>query len=438
MNHKGTLDNTRYNRFNTRFVGTFNVFTWLRMYVSANLVSANSDYKESALASETGALLTAMQKSPQMYPYSYDQDGKLLTAIDDVDELGVSNPRAVMDSYMATNSNYRFLNSFRIEGDITKNLKWNTLLGLNINDVKEQVFMPNIGMVDYLDGEAYNVSQTLNNFLFMLYNDNYLSYTNTFNNIHALDVSGGMRWQTNRFEADWGIARNAAENDQYTTLQSGEVEMRDISGDNGRWNWLSSYVNVSYIFKDRYMLDASTSLDFSSRTGKSAPDAIYLGEQPFGLFYSVGGAWRLSGESFMSGIDILEDLKLKVNYGTSGNDDIGNYSAYPFYILELYREGSGMVPGGYPNRFLSYETVNQISGGLDMSLMENRLMLSAEYYTGKTYNMLTYEGLSSFMGYDIFPSNNGVLERKGYDASIYGRLIQSKAFALDLSLNVGH
>lgn len=438
LNHQGLFDNTKYQRFNTRFVGTFNVFSWLRMYVSANLVSANADYKESALVKETSPLLTSLHKSPQMYPYAYDQNGKLLTTIDEVGELGVSNPRAVMDNYFARNANYRFLTSFRIEGDISKHLKWNSILGLNINDIKEKVFMPNLGMQDYLNGEAYNISQSLNNLLFGLYNDNFLSYSNLFSNIHAVDLSGGVRWQTNRYQADWGVARNSSENDEYTTLQSGEFELRDISGDNGRWNWLSNYLNLSYGFKDRYLLDAAVSMDFSTRTGNNAQGAIFIDERPFGLFYSVGGAWRVSGESFMSGLTAIEDLKLRVNYGTSGNDDIGNYNSYPFYTIELYREASGMVPGGFPNRYLTFESMAQISTGVDLGLYGNRLMLSGNYYQSSSKDLLIYEQLNSFMGYDIFPSNSAALDRKGYEIGLYSRLLRTGDFSVDLSLNISH
>ena len=438
MNHNGIIQNTNYNRFNTRFVGTFNVFNWLRMYVSANLVSSNSKYKESGLGEQTGVLLSALHKTPQMFPYSYDQEGKLLTKIDDVDELGVSNPRAVIDNYFAENSNYRFLTSFRVEGDITQTLKWTSLLGLNINDIKERVFMPNLGMELYLDGEVYNISQSLNNLLFTMYNDNYLTYRNTYNNVHSLTLTGGMRWQTNRYQEDWGVAMNSAENDQYTTLQTGEPELRNITGDNGRWNWLSNYAGVTYSFRDKYLLDAAVSADFSTRVGADADVGFLINDRPFGLFYSIGGGWRVSGESFMAGLSSIEDMKITLNYTTSGNDDIGNYSSYAYYTLKLYRETSGMVPGGFPNRLLTYETIKQLSGGLELSLMENRMLFKGNYYRSTTDDMLIFEQLSSYMGYNIFPSNNASMEKSGFDIGIYARVLESGDFALDLGLNASH
>lgn len=140
----------------------------------------------------------------------------------------------------------------------------------------------------------------------------------------------------------------------------------------------------------------------------------------------------------MDGANAIEDLRLKVNYGTSGNDDIGNYSSYAYYKLKLYRETSGMIPGGFPNSFITFETIKQLSTGISMSLWENRLMLNGNYYTSKTSDMLIYEQLNSYLGYSVFPSNNAALEKIGYDLGLTTRIVQRGDFAFDLGLTVSH
>lgn len=438
LNQNGIVKNTNYNRFNTRFVGTFNIFSWLRMYVSANLMSSNSRYKESALVEETSPLLSALSKSPTLNPYAYDLDGNRLQKLDDIDELGVSNPTAVVNNYSALNSNYRFLTSFRMEGDINKYLKMNVLLGLNINDLKEAVFMPNLGMEYYFNDEAYNVAQALNDLLFTMYNDNYLTYSRLLNDIHFLRITGGVRWQTNDYQEDFGISMNSNENDQYTNIGTGDNKLNNVSGDNTRWNWLSNYYALSYTYRDKYLLDAAVSADFSSRVGTEAEDVLRINDLPFGIFYNVGAAWRLSSESFMSRFAAIEDLKLRVNYGTSGNDDIGNLNAFSYYRLKLYRETSGMVPGGYANDFLKFETVNHLTAGLELKLMENRLQFAGNYFMSTTEDMLIFEQLSSYMGYNIYPSNNASLDKNGYEVSLFSRLLQKNNFSIDLGVNFGH
>lgn len=438
LNQAGIVDNTSFQRFNTRFVGTFNIFNWLRMYVSANLVSTNADYKESALVEETSPIMSALRKSPQLNPYAYDEQGRELEKIDDIEELGISNPLAVVNSFRASNANYRFLTSFKMEGDISPYLRMNVMLGLNINNLNESMFMPNLGMEYYFDNEAYNVSQSLNDNLFTIYNDNYLSFRKRLNNVHFINLIGGVRWQTNEYQEDWGISMNSNENDQYTNIGSGDNILDGVSGDNARWNWLSNYYSASYSYRDRYIADASISADFSSRIGKEATDMIVIGDVPFGLFYNIGVAWRVSNEFFLSGISAIDELKLRVNYGTSGNDDIGNFNALKYYRLKLFRETSGMVPGGYANEYLKHETVSQLSAGLDFGLMENRLWFTADYYNSTTENMLIYEQLSSYMGYNIFPSNGASLEKTGYDININSGILRLNDFNLDLGFNLGH
>lgn len=438
LNQNGVVKNSNYNRFNTRFVGTFNVFGWLRMYVSANLMSSNSSYNSSALQTETSPLLSALHKSPQLNPLAYDDEGKQLEKIDDIEELGVSNPTAVVNSYYAENTNYRFLTSFKMEGDISKSLKLNILFGLNINDLKEGVFMPNLGMEYYYNNEAYNVSESLNDNLFTMYNDNYLSYQKLFKDIHFLRLSVGVRWQTNDYQEDWGLSMNSNENDQYTNIGTGDPNLEDIAGQNSSWNWLSNYYTASYTFRDKYLLDASFAADFSSRVGKEAEDVLWIGDAPFGLFYNVGVAWRISSESFMSGISAIEDLKLRLSYGTSGNDDIGNQNSFSYYKLKLYRETSGMIPGGIANNYLSYESISQLTAGFELRLMENRFQLSGSYYSSSTDNMLIFEQLDAFMGYDIYPSNNGGMDKTGYELSLFSRIVQKNKFSMDLGISAGH
>lgn len=436
LNHDGIIKNTNFDRISTRFVGTFNVFSRLRMYVSANLVSSNATYKESAIGEQTSPILTSLHKSPQMYPFMYDQDGELLGLLDDIDELGVSNPTAVVNNYSASNSNYRFLTSFRVEGDITKRIKWNSLLGININDLRELVYMPNYGMELYYDSEAYNVSQSLNDLLFTMINDNFISYNNSFDGTHRLNLKAGFRWQSNDYQEDMGISMNSNENDQYTNLGTGDNKLRFISGNNAKWTWLSNYIAGSYILKDRYIFDAAVSADFSSRMGKDAFNTISLGGQPFGIFYNIGAAWRVSDESFMSGFNNVADLKLKVNYGTSGNDDIGNTNAYNYYTLKLFRETSGMVPTGFANNNLTYERVSSLSSGLELGVLENRLRLSASYYSSHTENMLIFERLPFYLGYEYSASNNASMSNLGFEVSLESRIIQANDFNLELGLAI--
>jgi TonB-linked SusC/RagA family outer membrane protein len=436
LNYDGVFKNTGFNRFTSRFTGTFNMFEWLRVSLSANLVTSSALVKESALSSETSPIITSLFKTPMQFPYQYDDDGSPLKVLQDVDALGVSNPKAVMDNFEAENSNTRFLTSFKVEGDITSNLKLNSLLALNVNSLRQNAFYPNMGMEYYYNLEVWNSSQTMTNNLFAMFNDNYLNYSGSFNSIHRINIIAGAKWMTNRFEEDIAIAKNLNPNDHFVFLQAGSNILNEIGGDILNWNWFSAYSRLNYSVMDRYLFELNISNDLSSNVGREAPDVFLLNNVPFGAFYSGGFSWRLSEESFLKDIYSLNDLRLNLQYAVTGNDNIGTRNRQDYYRALPYRETSGMVPAGNPNPGLGFEKSNMFSLGGKLGILGNRLSLSIDYHNTEFSDMLIYEKLSSYIGDDFYPSNNASMVNKGYESNVYGRLIRTQSFTIDLGFNI--
>jgi hypothetical protein len=257
-------------------------------------------------------------------PFQYDNEGNELTALAEVDELGTSNPLAIISNYEAKNNNYSFVSTLGLEGTINDYLSLNSNFNLSYNILKEEIFMPNRGMERYYNKEAYNVAKATNNELNTFYNQTYLSFNRTFGSNHHLTSNTGLHIFSNRFELDWGLTKNAHENDQYRALQDGQSNLEEIGGDNRIWNSASLYEYINYAFRDKYLVTGALSFDASSRIGKNADNTFKIGNVPVGMFYSLGAAWRLSNEFLFKNMSWLEDLKLRFTIGTSGNDDIGN------------------------------------------------------------------------------------------------------------------
>ncbi len=430
---KGIIKNTTYNRLNVRFVSDLNVFSWLRVKANSSLINSNSYLLESSLSPQTSAIQTSLSKPPILSPYQYDKEGQQLSLLSDVDELGTSNPLAVVNNFEGINNNYRFISTILGTADISKSLQWNTLIGLNFNTMKESVFRPNIGMEEYFEGEAQNVSQKTNNHLFSIYSDNYINFNKQYNSIHSISASVGLRVHTNTYELDFGEAKNMPSNDQYTSLESGQNDLRRVMGKNAKWNWLSVYNWINYKFKDKYMLNTGISADFSTLTGKEAKTAFHLPNMPFGLFWSVGAGWRISEEAFLSQVKGLENLMLRASYGITGNDDIGVYNSLDYYKTSRYKEVAGFVPGGIPNKKLKYETTNHFNTGFDLGLWGGRTTLSVNYYRKKTTDVLMYKPQRSYLGYEYKPENMGSIKNNGWEISFYQRLIDGKKFEWDIS-----
>lgn len=436
MNSDGIVKTTGYDGYNLRFVSLLNIFTWLKMNASVSLSYNNSNLKESARVYETSPIFSSLAKSPMLNPYQYDNEGQELTALSQPDELGISNPQAIVDNYEATNNNFNFLSTLGFSAEFKKNLVLNSNFGITYNVLKEQIFQPNQGMESYYNKEAINVSKATNNSLNSFYNNTYLKYKRNFGKNHILTSNTGVNILTNKFELDWGLTKNAHESDEYRMLQDGQNNLREIGGANRNWNWLSFYENVTYGFKDKYLASATVTLDGSSRVGDNAANTIKIGDIPFGLFYSLGGAWRISNESFLKNSSKLEELKLRLTYGRTGNDAIGETNATNYYDAVKFRETSGLIPGVVPNDELTYETVSQLNGGIDIALWGNRMRMSADMYKSTIDNMLVYVPVQAYFGFDFRPENGGKMQNTGLDVSTVFRLFDKPNFKWDLQASL--
>jgi len=434
LKNNGIVKNTSYNRVNIRLVGAFDIFSWLKMNVATNLTTSNSFLKESGLSEVTNPILSSLWKSPILNPYEYDDNGNLLAIIDEVDQLGTTNPTAIINLSDAQAKTYRFITSVNLTGEITKNLKFTSLFGINSSNTKEFLFIPNRGFDLLYQGEVFNETKGQNNSLFTVYNDNRIFYSKTFNSAHSLYGAIGFRWQKNQFDRDYGIAKNTA-SDYYTNLNRGTSLLNEIGGNNSAWNWGALYSNLSYSYADKYLLSVTSSQDISSRVGKNAINTIKVGDMPVGVFYSVGGAWRISNEKFFPSIKGIDELKLRTSYGITGNDDLGEVNSFSHYVVSQYRNAPVLIPGNLANDELSFQTKKQFNVGLDFSALGNRFNFSVNYFKNKSENVLIYELQNSYLGYNTFPNNAASFTTKGLEAEAFARIISSSNFSLDLGVN---
>lgn len=431
----GIIKNTGYDGYNLRFVSLLNIFTWLKMNASASLNYSSGQLKESAKVSQTNPILSSLYKSPMLNPYQYDNKGEEMILLAEVDELGVSNPLAVIENYEAENTNFNFTSNLGFIAQINDNLDFHTNFGLNYNILKEKIFMPNKGMELYYNDEAINVSKATNNSLSAFYSNSYLSFDKDFGDEHHFSSITGINILSNKFELDWALTRNAHENDEYRLLQDGTRNLMEIGGANRLWNWLSIYENLFYSYKDKYLAMASLSFDGSSRVGDNASNTLKVGGVPFGVFYSVGAGWRISHESFLKNISVLEELKLRLTYGQTGNDNIGESTATKYYEVVKFRETTGLYPALVPNEELTYEVVSVLNGGIDLSLIGNRITAKFDIYRSVTDNLLVYAPLDAYFGYNFRPENNGKMENKGLELNLFFRLIDRSKFKWDIETN---
>jgi TonB-linked SusC/RagA family outer membrane protein len=431
QNHNGIIDATSYKAYNLSFVSELNIFRWLKMNGGISLGHNNKALKESAKVYQTSPILTSLAKSPMINPYRYDENKNEISELTAVDELGVSNPSAVVQNYLASNKNYMMVLSLGLESQLGKYSSAHTKFGITHNNLKELIFMPNQGMEYYFNQEAYNVSTASNNHLNSFFNNTYINFTRELNIHHKIKNSAGLNLQTNKYQFDWGLTKNAHENDEYRNLQDGTNILREMGGNNRDWNWLSFYNNFVYSYRDKYLFQGSLSLDGSSRIGENAANTIKIGNYPYGLFYSAGIGWKLSQEPLLKNLAWLTELKIRASYGKVGNDNIGELNSKQYYRSVKYSQTMGIYPAVLFNNELSYEISTKRNAGMDLFMLANRFGVVFDYFKSSTSDMLIFVPVESYLGFYVRPENNGKLENKGYEISGFFRLIDLPSFKWD-------
>ena len=198
----------------------------------------------------------------------------------------------------------------------------------------------------------------------------------------------------------------------------------------------SIFGRANYAFKDRYLLTATLRRDASSR---------FAPMNRWGLFPSVAVAWQLKEENFLKNSKLVSDLKLRLSYGVTGQQDgIGNYDYLSYYALSAtgasYQFGDtyyqGFRPGGfYANR--KWEQTATTNLGIDFGFMNNRISGSIDVYQKKTSDLLNNIPQPAGTNFSAFiVANVGDMENKGVEFNLNVQPVRSKNFTWDANFNL--
>ena len=196
---------------------------------------------------------------------------------------------------------------------------------------------------------------------------------------------------------------------------------------------LSWFGRANYNYKDKYLLTATFRADASSKFAK---------ENRWGYFPSVAVAWRISSEPFMKGTQSwLDDLKLRLSYGTAGNNNIPVGQ-----IVQMYENKATTWVNGFTNYWapsktmtnpdLKWETTITRNIGLDFTVLGGKLNGSFEYYWNTTKDLLI-EFKTGGTGYDQQYRNLGKTQNTGFEASFTYHIVNKKDWGIDLNANIG-
>ena len=195
---------------------------------------------------------------------------------------------------------------------------------------------------------------------------------------------------------------------------------------------VSAFGRVSYNYNGRYLLTGTMRADGCSKFAR--------GNQ-WGYFPSASGAWRITEEDFMKDQKIFDNLKLRVGYGTAGNNNIENnmyatdYSAGHYAINNA--DVSTLVPGNtVGNEKLKWETTTSTNIGLDISILRSRVNLSLDLYNNESGNLIIKNKIPASSGYSYQYQNIGSIRNRGLELVLNTNNIRNKKFTWSTDFNI--
>jgi TonB-linked SusC/RagA family outer membrane protein len=233
-------------------------------------------------------------------------------------------------------------------------------------------------------------------------------------------------------------------NDQENVVASGfnnELVMEDLgsasniygSSINSVYKYNAIYSRISYNWVDKYIINLSARRDGSSRFGPKSQ---------FHNFGAIGVAWIFSQESFFQSSSIISFGKLRGSYGTTGNDQIGDYQFMDVYQTipvsgNPYQNVLGIAPIRLTNPYLQWEETKKFQVGLDLGFIKDRIMLTTNYNQNRSSNQLLGNTLPSITGFGSITKNfPAVIQNSGWEVTLSTINIKAKHFTWSTNINI--
>ena len=270
----------------------------------------------------------------------------------------------------------------------------------------------------------------------------YAQYYKDFNDLHHFDIMAGYEWQhfwrkNNSVYYSHYPANSLVVDDNGKSL-AGTVYNTTLQNNGLGWrseNYLVSYFGrANYIFNDRYYLTATVRYDGSSRF-----------KEHWALFPSFALAWRIKEEAFLKNVNALSELKLRLGWGKTGQQEgIGDYNYFAIYSMstgvtgsfyDLVGDGSLARPVAY-NPDLKWETTTTSNVGLDWGVLNNRLTGSIDWYYRKTTDLINYANVAALANFrNQVNQNIGDLRNTGVEASISWKAVANDDWLWTIDFN---
>ena len=424
LSQEGVTKDIDYNRINARM----NITSQINKYITLGLnASGYRGTQQDAWAGYT-QVIQGIARSHPTDPV-YDEDGNFKY-------VGVDNPVAVQGRDKTGWKKTINQEVFLIGSAEIKPIKDLSIKGVYSwrNWTQDQLgFKKTWGYGTYNSGQREGYVRN--------YNYDYLTgqilvnYNKSFGD-HNLGVLAGMESYDVKYRYVTADRKGGGNNNLDESLNTLDASSQKNSNGGTEMTRLSYFGRLQYNYAGKYLFEANVRRDASSRFPKNSR---------WGTFPAFSAGWRISEEAFMKNVDWLSNLKLRLGWGKTGNEELSStdlYPAVPTYAYGSYMFGNSLYSTAYESRLvndqLKWATVTNYELGIDAGFLNNKLTMELSVYKKKTNDMLLYLPLQGVIGLSAPAQNVGSVENRGFELVLGHNNRIGKDWSYNLSLNMGY
>lgn len=377
-----------------------------------------------------GAYGQALRSSPDFLPYDATGNPTDFSSVG-ASYLGFQNPVGLLK---ATNNakTLSLLGSLSALYDFNPDLQFKSTVSLNSQNYNQRNYIPSFlsignfyGNIDNSGGIGGNSNSRLTNWFV----ENTLTFTKHINEVHDINILAGTSYETIKNSFFSVTAQGYPDDNVLNNLSSAVTPLYTKGNDPSKPQsyLLSFYLRANYSLLDKYLFTFTGRTDGSSKFG---PD------NKFGYFPSAAIGWRISKENFLKNEKWIDDIKFRASYGLTGSQNIGDQMYRTLYSPYSYGGSSALIPTQLGNQAIKWESTKATDLGLDISLFNNRMQATVDYYNKKTNGALLALPVAPSSAYTTLLKNTADIKNTGLEVSLQGDLIRNKNFRWNASFNV--
>ena len=424
LSQDGVTKDIDYNRINARM----NITSQINKYITLGLNASGYRGTQQDAWAGYNQVIQGMSRSHPTDPV-YDEDGNFKY-------VGVDNPVAVQGRDKTGWKKTIDQEVFLIGSAEIKPIKDLSIKGVYSwrNWTQDQLgFKKTWGYGTYNSGQREGYVRN--------YNYDYLTgqilvnYNKSFGD-HNLGVLAGMESYDVKYRYVTADRKGGGNNNLDSSLNTLDASSQKNKNGGTEMTRLSYFGRLQYNYAGKYLFEANVRRDASSRFPK---------DSRWGTFPAFSAGWRISEEAFMKNVDWLSNLKLRLGWGKTGNEELKSsdlYPAVPTYAYGSYMFGNSLYSTAYESRLvndqLKWATVTNYELGIDAGFLNNKLTMELSVYKKKTNDMLLYLPLQGVIGLSAPAQNVGSVENRGFELVLGHNNRIGKDWSYNLSLNMGY